>query len=81
MSSSFSSPYPQLSISWLPLWSFSPLLSLPSEPCTQSDITPLLPLVEAGAATPPHASIVFLTAAFQESWYYFVNYQRGWEKT
>ena len=76
MSSSFFSPHPQPSVSWLPLWSFSPLLSLPSEPCTQSDITPLLPLVEAGAATPPHAFI-----AFQESWYYFVNYQRGWEKT
>ena len=81
MSSSFSSPHSQPSASWLPPWPFPPLLSLPSEPCTQSNITPLLPLVEAGAATPSHASIAFLAAAFQEYWCYFVNYQRGWEKT
>jgi len=78
-SSSFSPP-PQPSASWLSLWPFPPLPFLPSELHTQPDVTSPLPLVEAGAATPPCVSAVFLTTIFQESQCHFVKYWKGWEE-
>ena len=65
MFSSSTSSLLQPSSSWLSLLLLPQLLSLPSKPYAQPDITSLLLLVGPGAAAPPCISTAFLAAAFQ----------------